>query len=120
LGSFVSTSQQNNQLLPSLLEIKPVTGTVVDSQLRDTFANRFNISGVSSNEPSWFGRALSDLNLQNRPFRSTFSPPSVPTGSATPSRRVVRTVPPVSPGEMLDEEFLTDTLSEKERLQGAI
>ena len=51
LGSLVSTSQQNNQLLPSLLEIHPVTGTIVDSQLRDTFANRFDISWVSSGKP---------------------------------------------------------------------
>jgi hypothetical protein len=50
LGSLVSTSQQNNQRSPSLLELHPVTGTVVDSQLRDTFANRFDIAGVSSGE----------------------------------------------------------------------
>jgi hypothetical protein len=36
---------------PPLLEIHPVTGTVVDSQLRNTFANRLDISGVSSGEP---------------------------------------------------------------------
>jgi hypothetical protein len=31
--------------------IHPVTGAEVDSQLRDTFANRLNISGISSGEP---------------------------------------------------------------------
>ena len=51
LGSLVPTSQQNNQLSPLLLEIHPVTGTVVDSQLRDTFANRLDISGVPSRKP---------------------------------------------------------------------
>jgi hypothetical protein len=51
LGSLVSASQQNDQFSPSLLEIHPVTGAVVDSQLRDTCANRFDISGVSSDEP---------------------------------------------------------------------
>ncbi|SBT04177.1 hypothetical protein PROAA_1240002 [Candidatus Propionivibrio aalborgensis] len=51
LGSLVATSQQNDQLSPALLEIHPVTGAVVDSQLRDTFANRFDISGISSSEP---------------------------------------------------------------------
>ena len=33
-----------------LLEIRPVTGTVVDPLLCDTFTNRLDISGISSNE----------------------------------------------------------------------
>ena len=34
--------------MPLLLEIHPITGAIVDSQLRYTFANRFNITWVSS------------------------------------------------------------------------
>jgi hypothetical protein len=51
LGTLVTTRQKNNQLAPSLLEIHPVTGTVIDSQLRDSFANGFDIPGISSSKP---------------------------------------------------------------------
>ena len=52
LGRFVSTGQQDNQLSPTLPEIHPITGAVVDPQLRDTLTNRLNISGISGGEPS--------------------------------------------------------------------
>lgn len=51
LGALVPTGQQNDQLSPSLLEIHPITGAVVDSQLRDTFTNGLDISWVSGSEP---------------------------------------------------------------------
>jgi hypothetical protein len=51
LGALVSTSQQNDQFSPSLLKIHPITGTIVDSQFRDTFTNWLNISGVSNSKP---------------------------------------------------------------------
>jgi len=50
LGALVTAGQQNDQLSPSLFEIHPVTGAIVDSQFRDTFTNGFNISGVSSSK----------------------------------------------------------------------
>jgi hypothetical protein len=52
LGTLVSARQKNNQLSPPLLEIHPITGTIIDSQLRDTFANRLNITGVSGSKRS--------------------------------------------------------------------
>ena len=48
---FVSVSQENYQFLTALLEVHPVTGTVVDSQLRNTCAIRRNIARVSHCEP---------------------------------------------------------------------
>jgi len=51
LSALVPTGQQNNQLSPTLLEIDPVTWAIVDSQLRDTFANWRCIARVSSSEP---------------------------------------------------------------------
>lgn len=51
LATLVATGQQDDQLSPPLLEIHPVTGTVVDPQLRDTFANRLDVPGVSGSEP---------------------------------------------------------------------
>jgi hypothetical protein len=51
LGALVPASQKNDQFPAALLEIHPVTGAVVNSQLGNTFANRSNISGISGTEP---------------------------------------------------------------------
>ncbi len=47
LGRLVPTGQQNDQFLPSLLEIHPITRAIVDPQFRNTITNRLNIAGVS-------------------------------------------------------------------------
>lgn len=61
LGALVTTSQENDQLPPSLPEINPVPGAVVDSQLRHTFADWLNVAGVSG------GKAFySDLHARSR------------------------------------------------------
>lgn len=51
LGAFVTTCQQNNQFSSALPEIHPVTGSVIDPQLRYAFANGFDIAGVAGGEP---------------------------------------------------------------------
>lgn len=51
LGRLVTTGQQNDQLLPALLEINPVTRAVVDAQFRNPIANRLNVTGVSRRQP---------------------------------------------------------------------
>jgi hypothetical protein len=48
LSAFVSSGQENNQLTPTLLEIHPITGTVINSKFGDTLADRLNITGISS------------------------------------------------------------------------
>jgi len=50
LRALVSGCQKNNHLSPSPLEVHPVTGAVMDSQLRNTFAHWLNISGISQRE----------------------------------------------------------------------
>jgi len=61
LSSFISSGQENNQLTPTLLEIHPITGTVIDPQLRDSLANRLNIAWIPN------GEALnSDLDTSSR------------------------------------------------------
>jgi hypothetical protein len=50
LRPFVPASQKNDQRSPPLLEIHPVTGAVVDAQLRNAFAHWLNISRVPKRE----------------------------------------------------------------------
>jgi hypothetical protein len=47
LGALVTTGQEDNQLSPALFVIHPVTGTVIDSQFRNTLANGFDIARMS-------------------------------------------------------------------------
>jgi hypothetical protein len=47
LGAFVTTSQQNNQLTSLLFEIHPITGALVDPQLRNAFTHRLYIPRIS-------------------------------------------------------------------------
>ena len=51
LGALTTTGKENNQRSPPLLEIHPVTGTVVNPQLRNTFTNWFYITWVSRCQP---------------------------------------------------------------------
>lgn len=51
MRAFVAPGQKNDYLAAPLLEIHPVTGTVINSQLGNTFANRLNIPRVSPGKP---------------------------------------------------------------------
>jgi len=61
LGTLITAGKQNDQLPPELLEIYPVTGTIIDSKFGNAFANGLNISRVSPPRAvrSLLGRALS-------------------------------------------------------------
>ena len=63
-------ASRNNQFLPVLLEIHPVTGTVIDSQLRDTFTNRLHVSRISSSERSILTRTCALAWISCRPLRA--------------------------------------------------
>jgi len=61
LSALVSASQENDEFTPSLLEIDPVTGAEIDSQLGDTFADGFRVAWIAG------GQALnSGLNSGSR------------------------------------------------------
>ena len=51
LGALITTGKKNDQFSPPLLEIHPVTGTVVNPQLRDTFTDWLYITWVSRCQP---------------------------------------------------------------------
>lgn len=64
--------------MPSFPEINPVTGAIVDSQLRYTFADRFRIARVSGGKPF-------DPGLNTRPgpdVAQAVEPPSEDIGLA--------------------------------------
>jgi hypothetical protein len=50
LGALITARQENDDLPPALLEIDPVTGALVDPQLRHTFADGLDIAGVPGGE----------------------------------------------------------------------
>ena len=56
LRAFVSGAQEKCNRIPALLEIDPVTGTVVDSQLTDAFAHRAHVASISKCESIQTGR----------------------------------------------------------------
>ena len=50
LGAFFTTRQEDDQLPPTLLEIHPITGAVVNPQFRHAFADRFNVAWIVGGE----------------------------------------------------------------------
>jgi hypothetical protein len=51
LSALVAPAKQNEDGASALLKINTVAGTVMDTQLTNTFANRFSVACVSLSQP---------------------------------------------------------------------
>jgi hypothetical protein len=51
LGGLVPAAKQDNDFLSGVLEINPVSGTVMDTHFGDTLTGRLNIPGVPFGKP---------------------------------------------------------------------
>jgi hypothetical protein len=72
LSVFVSTSQKDDQFSSVLLEIHPIASAIVNSQLRDTFTNWFDIpwaSGRQTFDPDLDSRSASKVTQLIEPMR---------------------------------------------------
>lgn len=70
LRPFAATCKQQNQQVSLLLQINPITRSVIDAQFADTFANRFHISEVAQRET-----ADADLNASPSLLIAQFTKP---------------------------------------------
>jgi hypothetical protein len=71
LCTFVAAGQQNDQLTSLILEIHPITGAVIDPQLRDAFSDWFDISRIArrkSFDPDQDPRSCTDVSKAVEPL----------------------------------------------------
>jgi len=76
LSIFLSTSQKDDQFSSVLLEIHPIARAIVNSQLRDTFTNWFDIprvSGCQPFDPDLDSRSTSGVTQVIEPMRKQVS-----------------------------------------------
>ena len=52
LRAFVATAEQDDDRIAALLEIYPISGTVVDAQLTDPLSDRFRVADMAVSQPS--------------------------------------------------------------------
>jgi hypothetical protein len=72
LGTLVTACEENDQLSPSLFEIYSVPGAIIDSQFRNTFTDRRNVTRVSqceSLDPCLDARPRVKISQAVEPFR---------------------------------------------------